>query len=165
MNGPNTSDRAQTFSYAQFREVAGLSKKEADGWTKSGVIRAELTPNGKRRYRFDSIVEGLIARQLADFSSRLLLPKMMEGLRGFLKSEKIDLIKLDPNPAAGKLLIQLYTRLSKEVMAGGGVRGVITYVSRFDPYSTWIGKTVFLILDLSGVVLAAHDGIARLKSE
>jgi len=25
---------AQTFSYAQFREVAGLSKKEADGWTK-----------------------------------------------------------------------------------------------------------------------------------
>jgi len=44
MNESNTSDRAQTFSYAQFREVAGLSKKEADGWTKSGVIRAELMP-------------------------------------------------------------------------------------------------------------------------
>jgi hypothetical protein len=165
MNEPNTSDRAQTFSYAQFREVAGLSKKEADGWTKSGVVRAELMPNGKRRYRFDSIVEGLIARQLADFSSRLLLRKMMEGLRGFLKLESIDLFKLDPNPAAGKILVQLYTRLSKEVMAGGGVRGVITYVTRFDPNSKSISKTVFLMVDLSGIVLAAHDGIARLKSE
>jgi len=50
-------------------------------------------------------------------------------------------------------------------MAGGGVRGVITYVSRFDPNSKSISKTVFLMVDLSGIVLAAHDGIARLKSE
>jgi hypothetical protein len=165
MTEPNTSDRSLTFSYAQFRQLAGLTKKEADGWTKSGVIRAELMPNGRRRYRFDSIVEGIIAKQLADFSSRLLLPNMMEALRRFLRSEKIDLFKPDPNPAAGKLLVQLYARLSKEVMAGGGVRGIVTYVRRFDPNSTWIGKTVFLIVDLSGIVLAAHDGIARLKSE
>jgi hypothetical protein len=165
MRETNTSDRSRTFSYAQFRELAGLTKKEADGWTKSGVIRAELMPNGKRRYRFDSIVEGIIAKQLADFSSRTLLPNMMEELRKFLKSEKIDLVRLDPNPAAGKLLVQLYTRHSKEVLAGGGVRGVITYVSRFDPNSKWIGKTVFLIVDLTGVVLAAKTGIARLKAE
>jgi hypothetical protein len=161
----NTSDRARAFSYAQFREVAELTKKEADGWTKSGVIRAELMPNGKRRYRFDSIVEGIIAKQLADFSSRLLLPNMMEELRRFLKSQKIDLLKIDLNPTAKKILVQLYTRHSKEVLAGGGVRGVLTYVTRFDPNSTWIGKSVFLIVDLRGVVLAANNGIARLKSE
>ncbi len=161
----NTSDRSRAFSYAQFREVAKLTKKEADGWTKSGVIRAELMPNGKRRYRFDAIVEGIIAKQLADFSSRLLLPNMMEALRKFLRSEKIDLVGLDPSPTARKVLVQLYTHHSKEVMAGGGVRGVLTYVTRFDANSTWIGKTVFLIVDLRGVVLAARTGIERLKTE
>jgi hypothetical protein len=160
----NTSDRSHTYSYAEFRALADLTKKEADGWTKSGVIRAELMPNGKRRYGFNSIVEGIIAKQLADFSSRTLLPNMMEELRKFLKSEKIDLVRLDPDPAAGKLLVQLYTRHSKEVMAGGGVRGVLTYARRFDPRSGSIAKTVFLIIELGAVVLAARTGIERLKA-
>jgi hypothetical protein len=164
MNEMKTFYRSLTFSYAEFRKLAELTKKEADGWTRSGVIRAELMPNGKRRYRFDSIVEGIIAKQLADFSSRTLLLNMMEALRQFLKSNQIDLTKLNPDPA-GKVLIQLYTRHSKEVTAGGGVRGVITSVTRFDrfdPNSTSIGKTVFLIVDLGGVVQAAKTGIARL---
>jgi hypothetical protein len=165
MKETNTSDRSRSFSYAEFREVAGLTKKEADGWTKSGVIRAELMPNGKRRYRFDSIVEGIIAKQLADFSSRLLLRNMMEELRQFLKSQKLDLLKLDADPAAEKLLLQLYTRHSAEVMAGGGVRGVIAYVRLFDPQSKSIGKAVFLIVDLSNVVIAALGGIGRLKAK
>jgi hypothetical protein len=165
MKETNTSERSTTFSYAEFRKVAELTKKEADGWTKSGVIRAELMPNGKRHYRFESIVEGLIAKQLADFSSRMLLPNMMEELRKFLKSERIDLLELDLNRAAEKVLLQLSTQHSKEVMAGGGVRGVITYVRLFDPKSKWIGKAVFLIVDLGGIVLAAKTGIARLKTE
>ena len=151
----NTEIRLRAYSYAEFRAVTGLTKKEADWWVKTGVIRAEMMPNGKRRYWFDSIVEGMIARQLADFSSRTLLPNMMAALRDFLASEKVDLKTVEPNPAAAKLLIQLYTRDSQEVMAGGGVRGVITYVKRFDPKSRAIGKTVFLIVDLGGVMLEA----------
>src|SRR5580658_5748490 len=97
-------------SYREFREVTGLSKKEADGWVQNGVIRAELTSNGRRRlYRLDSVIEGLIAKQLADFSSRMLLPLMMTELRRHLRQEKINLVALRHDPSAPKILIMVYT--------------------------------------------------------
>ena len=109
---PKQTDlRRRVLSYREFRAVTGLSKKEADGWVKNGLIRAELASNGRRRlYRLDSVVEGLIAKQLADFSSRTLLPIMMAALRQYLVDHKLDLMKLEPNPSAPKILIQLYTR-------------------------------------------------------
>ena len=126
----------------------------------TGLIRADLASNGRRRlYRFDSVVEGLIAKQLADFSSRTLLPIMMAAFRQHLRDTKIDLMKLPPNPRAPKILIQLYTRKSKEIMPGGGLRGVIAYVDRFDPTSKFIGKNVYLIVDLIGVVIEAWHNI------
>lgn len=150
------------FTYAQFRQLTELTKKEADGWVKSGVIRAEMMPNQKRRYLFDSVVEGIIAKQLADFSSRMLLPNMMQELRRFWRSEKIDLKKVYLRPGGEKLLIKLYTRHSKEIAPGGGVRGVVTVVSEFDPTSKEIGKSVFLVVDLNVVVLEAWSRIQSL---
>ena len=147
-------------SYREFRKATGLSKKEADSWVKKGVIRAELAPNGRRRlYRLDSVIEGLIAKQLADFSSRMLLPIMMAAFHQHLAEQRIDLMKLVPDPSAPKILIQLYTRKSKEIMPGGGLRGVIAYVGRFDPRSEFIGKNVYLIVDLIGVVIEAWSKI------
>ncbi len=91
-----TDIRGRVLSYREFREVTGLSKKEADSWVKNRLIRAELASNGRRRiYRLDSVVEGLIAKQLADFSSRTLLPIMMTAFRQYLVDNKIDLMKLD----------------------------------------------------------------------
>jgi hypothetical protein len=120
------------------------------------LIRAKLVSNGRRRlYRLDSVVEGLIAKQLADFSSRTLLAIMMTALRKYLVDNKIDLMKLEPDPNAEKILIQIYTRRSKEVMPGGGLRGVIAYVGTFDPKSKFIGKNVYLIIDLIGVIIEA----------
>ena len=158
-----TDIRGKVLSYREFRAATGLSKKEADGWVSSGLIRAELASNGRRRlYRLDSVVEGLIAKQLADFSSRTLLPTLMNALRQYLRKEKIDLMKLEPNPSAPKILIQLYTRRSKEIMPGGGLRGVIAYVGTFDPESNFIGKNVYLIVDLISVVVQAWSNIWRL---
>src|ERR1700687_3596077 len=159
-----TDIRRRVLSYREFREVTGLSKKEADSWVKNNLIRAELASNGRRRlYRLDSVVEGLIAKQLADFSSRTLLPVMMTAFRRYLVDNNIDLMKLEPNPAGPKKLIQLYTRRSKEIMPGGGLRGVMAYVSTFDPNSNlngkpnsnFIGKNVYLIVDLIGVFTEA----------
>ena len=152
------------FSYRKFREVTGLSKKEADSWVKNGLIRADLASNGRRRlYRLDSVIEGLIAKQLADFSSRQLLPTMMAAFRQHLEEQKIDLMKLEPNPSAPKILIMLYTRISKEIMPGGGLRGVVAYVDRFDPTSKLMGrKNVYLIVDLIGVVIEAWSNMGRL---
>jgi hypothetical protein len=154
---PKQTDlRRRVLSYREFREVTGLSKKEADGWVKNGLIRAGLASNGRRRlYRLDSVVEGLIAKQLADFSSRTLLATMMTALREYLADNKIDLMKLEPDPNAEKILIQLYTRRSKEIMPGGGLRGVIAYVGTFDPKSKFIGNNVYLIIDLIGVLIEA----------
>ncbi len=155
-----TDVRNFVLSYHEFREVTGLSKKEADSWVKNGLIGAELASNGRRRlYRLDSVIEGLIAKQLADFSSRTLLPIMMTAFRQHLAERKIDLMKLPPDPSAEKILIQLYTRKSKEIMPGGGLRGVVAYVGRFDPRSEFIGKNVYLIVDLIGVVIEAWSKI------
>jgi len=156
-----TDVRKLVLSYREFREATGLSKKEADSWVKNGLIRAELASNGRRRlYRPDSVIEGLIAKQLADFSSRTLLPTMMAAFRQYLEDNKIDLMKLEPNPRAHKILIQLYTRKSKEIMPGGGLRGAIAYVGRFDPKDT--GKSVYLIIDLIGVAIEAWSNIGSL---
>lgn len=154
--------RTLIFTYAEFRRVTELTKKEADSWVKNGVIRSEMMPNQRRRYQFVSVVEGIIAKQLADFSSRTLLPNMMDTLRKFLKSKKINLMKIDPHPGAPKILIKLYTRSSNEVVAGGGVRGVTIFVGEFQPESEAIGKTVFLVVNLNGVVLEALTRIAQL---
>src|SRR5260370_39677173 len=151
-----TDIRRRVLSYREFREVTGLSKKEADSWVKNRLIRAQLASNGRRRlYRLDSVVEGLIAKQRADFSSRTLLPIMMTAFRQYLVNNKIDLMKLEPNPGAAKILIQLYTRRSKEIMPGGRLRAVIAYVSTFAPQSRFIGKNVYLIVDLIGVFIEA----------
>ena len=158
-----TDVRKLVLSYREFREATGLSKKEADSWVKNGLIRAELASNGRRRlYCLDSVIEGLIAKQLADFSSRTLLPTMMAAFRQYLEDNKIDLMKLEPDRNAQKILIQLYTRKSKEIMPGGGLRGVIAYVGRFDPTSKFIGKSVYLIIDLIGVAIEAWSNISRL---
>ena len=153
-----TDVRNFVLSYREFREVTRLTKKEADSWVKNGLIRAELAPNGRRRlYRLDSVIEGLIAKQLADFSSRTVLPTMMAAFRQHLTEEKIDLMKIPPDPAAPKILIRLYTRKSKD--PAYGLRGVIAYVGRFDPRSELIGKNVYLIVDLIGVVIEAWSKI------
>jgi hypothetical protein len=163
---PKQTDlRGKVLSYSEFREATGLSKKEADGWVKKGLIRAEMASNGRRRlYRLDSVVEGVIARQLADFSSRTLLPILMTALRKYLVDNKIDLMKLEPNPSAPKILIQLYTRRSKAIEPGLGQRGVIAYVSTFDPKSKFIGKNVYLIVDLIGVFIEAWSNTWRLPA-
>ncbi len=167
MMEPKQADvRKLVLSYREFKEVTGLSKKEADSWVKNGLIRAELASNGRRRlYRLDSVIEGLIAKQLADFSSRTLLPTMMAAFRKYLADNKIDLMKLVPDPGAPKILIQLYTRISKEIMPGGGLRGVVAYVGRFEPRSQFIGKNVYLIVDLIGVVIEAWAKIRSLPVE
>jgi hypothetical protein len=155
--------RTLIFTYAEFRHLTELTKKEADNWVKNGVIRSEMMPNQRRRYRFDSVVEGIIAKQLADFSSRTLLQKMMETMRKFLKSKNIDLMKVEPHPRASNLLITLYTRNSDEIVAGGGVRGVTIFVGEFQPESKAIGKTVFLVVNLNGVVLETLTRILQLR--
>lgn len=163
MQSKQIDSKNKVLSYRKFREVTGLSKKEADSWVKNGLIRADLSSNGRRRlYRPDSVIEGLIVKQLADFSSRKLLPTMMAALRLHLEKQKIDLMKLEPNPKAPKkILIKLYTRKSEEIMPGGGLRGVVAYVGGFDPTSTSMGKNVYLIVDLTGVVVEAWTNISR----
>ena len=157
--------REPVFSYEQFREVTGLSKKEADSWTQRGIITADLSASGRRRfYRFESMVEGIVAKQLADFSSRELLANMMASLRQFLKDQRIDLSKISPNPAGPRFLVKIHTQRSKELMPGGGVRGVITYVSRYDPSSQRIEKGVFLIVDLTAIAIHAVSAIGRVSA-
>jgi len=157
--------RDQVFSYEQFRAVTELSKKEADGWTKSGIIRAELSANGRRRlYRFEAMMEGIIAKQLADFSSRELLANMMKSLRQFLKEQRIDLSKISSDPEGPRVLVRIHTQRSKEIMPGGGVRGVITYVSLFDPSSQLIQKGVFLVVDLTMIAVHAISAVGRLSA-
>ena len=78
----------KSFTYAEFRTATGLTKKEADGWVQAGVIQAGPADGHRREYRFGSIFEGIIAKQLADFSSRELLPQTMAALRAFLLNQK-----------------------------------------------------------------------------
>ncbi len=151
----------RTYSYKQLRTVAELSKKEADNWVRSGVIKSEL-PFGRRRrvYTFESLMEGWIAKQLADFSSRELLPKMMKGFRSCLKDHKIDINEVAPDPSIPRLMIQIYTRISHELMPGGGIRGVIVYAKRFEPRPE-ISKGIYLIVDLNQIAIDVYYAIGQ----
>src|SRR6266436_4218842 len=110
---------SDNFTYAEFRAATGLTKKAADGH--------------RREYRFGSIFEGIIAKQLADFSSRELLPKTMAELRAFLAREKVSPAKLAIDPEGAHQLVKIYTRKSQELMPGGGVRGVVSYLDWYEP--------------------------------
>jgi hypothetical protein len=151
-----------TFSYAEFRTATGLSKKEADRWVHAGVIQAGPAEGGRRAYSFASIFEGLIAKQLADFSSRELLPQTMAALRRCLQDEKITMAKIEPNTSGPRRYVQVYTRRSQEIMPGGGVRGVASYVKLYDPSAIAIGKAVFVVVDLTLVALLTWNAIRDL---
>jgi hypothetical protein len=159
MSSKRESERI--FSYVEFRRVTGLSKREADKWVQHGLIQAELSATGRRRlYRQESLLEGIIAKQLADFASRELLLNMMTSLREFFMREEITLtnIPLDPQ-GSQRRRVQLYTQRSGEIVPGLGVRGVITYVKWYEPSSPWIGKGVYLVVDLTVTALAAKGAI------
>jgi hypothetical protein len=141
------------FTYRQFRQITGLSKKEADLWTQQGLIRSELSPSGRRRhYTAESVLDGVLAKQLADFSSRTLLSIMMQAFHRFLAQQKLHLGNIPANPAGPRLRVQFYTMKSEELMPGGGIRGVVPYVKRFEPDSVMTEKSVFLIVDLTQMV-------------
>ena len=152
----------RSFSYAEFRRATALSKKEADHWVQTGVIQAGAADGHRRQYRFESIFEGIIAKQLADFSSRELLPQTMAALRKFFKDERINVAKLPVSPRGPRQLVQIYTQRSAEIMPGGGVRGVISYVRRYEPGSGESGKAVFLTVDLGQAALTAMEAIRSL---
>ena len=159
-----TRTREPIFTYKEFRQVTELTKKEADSWVQEGVITAELAANGRRRlYTGQSLMEGSIAKQLADFSSRELLPEMMEKFRQFLRHKRIALSKIDPDYSKEHMLVKVYTRNSPEIVAGGGVRGVIAYIDRFDPDGRTTGKSVYLIVDLTLIALEVQSGINGFK--
>lgn len=150
------------FTYREFRRISGLSKKEADLWTHQGLIRAELSPTGRRRcYTAESVLDGILAKQLADFSSRKLLSIMMKAFHQFLGTEKLRLGNIPSNPGGPRLRIQFYTRVSKEIVAGGGIRGVIPYVGRWEPDSHAVGKSVYLIADLTVMVHEVYHAITH----
>lgn len=152
----------RAFTYSELRKITGLSKKEADGWVSRGIIRAKFADDGRRRiYNYDSLMDGNIAKQIADFASRELLEHMMKGFHKFIDKERIDLRLVEP--LGKRFLVQLYTRRSMEIMSGGGVRGVIPYVSRFNPFRiNVVQKGVFLVVDLTEMALEVRHGIARL---
>jgi len=86
----------------------------------------------------------------------------MDGLLRFLAQEGINPADILPNPAGKRELVQIYTRKSDEVRAGGGVRGLVSYVRRYPPRANEIGRAVFLVVDLTLVALEAHSAIGRL---
>ena len=61
--------------------------------------------------------------------------------------------------------VRIHTQKSKELMPGGGVRGVVAYVKRYDPESKWMEKTVFVVVDLNRTVLHVWAAINRVVSE
>ena len=164
--GYGSDIRTRSFTYAEFRAVSGLSKKEADGWVQAGVIQAGAASGHRREYRFESIFEGIVARQLADFSSRELLPRTMAALRDFLMRERVTPARISPDLNKPRLLVKIHARKSKELMAGGGVRGVVSYVEwyKYEAISPWLGPSVYVLVDLTAVVAEAGSAIADLPS-
>jgi hypothetical protein len=153
-----------SFTYAEFRAATGLTKKEADGWVQAGVIQAGPADGHRREYRFESIFEGIIAKQVADFSSRELLPKTMAELRAFFGREKVSPARLAVNPEGAHQLVKIYTRKSKELMPGGGVRGVVGYIDWYEPASKKITKAVYVVVDLTLIMLEALSAISHLPA-
>jgi hypothetical protein len=107
------------------------------------------------------VFDGLIVKQLADFSSRELLGLMMKEFHRFLEKEGIEVLKIDPMDS--HLRIQLYTRRSQELMPGGGVRGVVPYVHRYDPLSNRTGKAVYLVADLTTTFIQTLNAVVALE--
>jgi DNA-binding transcriptional MerR regulator len=151
-----------TFSYERFRQAAGLSKKEADSWTSRGLIRSERETR-RRIYSADSVLDGIVAKRLADFSSRKLLELMMESLHEYLAKRHIKTHKISMDPSKPHIMVRIDTQRSDEMVPGYGVRGVITSASEFDPSSSEIGAGVFLVVDLTMCLLAAAHGIAEAR--
>ena len=151
------------YSYQEFRKITGLTKKETDSWVGGGLITAELSPDGRRRlYTMQSLMEGAVAKELADFSSRELLPAMMRKVRPFLRQAQIEQPKIDLEKP--HKLLKIYTRYSREIVAGGGVRGVVAYVGWFEnPDPQTIDKAVYLIVDLTLIAVQVVDRVSRLK--
>ena len=58
--------------------------------------------------------------------------------------------------------LQVYTRRSREITPGGGVRGVVSYVKLYDRSATEIGKAVFVVVDLTLVAVQAWAAIRSL---
>jgi len=152
------------FTYSEFRKATGLSKKEADSWVRDGIVVAERAANGRRRlYTLESLMEGNIARKLADFSSRELLSKMMDAFREYVARERISLAKVSPDLNEKRQLVKLYTLKSEELSPGGGVRGVIACVGRYEPRPHWIEQSVFLVVDLNLVAATVLTEISQLS--
>jgi len=107
-------------------------------------------------------MEGRIVKQFADFASRELLPKMMDAFRRCLKENKIELDRVPSDPGIPRSLIQIYTRISREQMPGGGIRGVIAYAKRYEP-TPGISKSVFLVVDLNLIAIEVHTAVGRLN--
>ena len=153
---------SDTYSYAEFRAATGLTKREADTWVQAGVIQAGPANGHRREYSFESIFEGIIAKQLADFSSRELLPQAMAGLRAFLAAHEISPARLAVSPEGPHRLIKIYNRRSEEIMPGKGVRGVLAYIDWYKPESKGISKAVYVVVDLTLIMIEAVYAVRHL---
>jgi DNA-binding transcriptional MerR regulator len=144
------------FSYGEIRAAAGLSKKEADAWAARGVIRSRMDANGHRRiYNLQSLTDALLAKRLADFSSRELLDPMLDAIRAFLDRHGADVTDdFSPLPARKKLL-QVHANHSREILPGGGVRGIIPVVAWFNPEEGFRSYGAMLVVDLNSTYLRA----------
>jgi hypothetical protein len=152
------------YSYAEFRKATGLTKREADTWVQAGIIQAGPANGHRREYRFESVFEGIIAKQLADFSSRELLPQTMMELRNFLEAQGIFPARLAVSPEGPHRLIKVYNRRSREIMPGKGVRGVLVYIDWYDPESKKIGKAVYVVVDLTLIMIETMDAVRHLTT-
>jgi hypothetical protein len=150
-----------TFTYRQFCELTGLSKKEVDTWVRSGLIKTGRHPNGRWRiYRMESVFEGFIAKRLADFSSRELLLDMMNALRGYLDTREITPADLHQRPCE---LLMIATRKTTKLKAGGGVRGVEPQVTPFYPSSKPGTEPVFVVIDLGATDRQIWEAIPKMS--
>jgi len=86
---------------------------------------------------------------------------MMEQFRQFLRRAKVNLSKIEPDYSEPHQLVKVYTRDSPEIVAGGGVRGVIAYVDWFDPNAKTISKSVYLIVDLTLIAVEVQGAVDR----
>lgn len=150
-----------TFTYRQFCELTGLSKKEADTWVRNGLIKTGRHPNGRWRvYRMESVFEGVIAKRLADFSSRELLADMMNALRDYLDTCRITPADLHQRPFE---LLMITTRKTKKLKAGGGVRGVESHVTPFQPGDRRDSNPVFAVVDLGATDRQIWEAIPKMS--
>jgi hypothetical protein len=156
------NSRGMRFTYRQFLELTGLTKKEAEVWVRDGVVRTTREPNGWWRvYRMESVFEGIIAKHLADFSSRELLAETMKALRHFLDGQRLTPEKIEKAP---ELKLMIVAHRMRRLKAGGGVRGVAPevkfYWGRGGP-----DDPVFVVIDLVAVAHRIREGIPKMSHE